>query len=80
MLGTLKSISKENNKFKLELLVNVAENIEQFIDKQVEITIKKYNEKRSLNANNYFWTLLQAVCDSENLDPIEEYKRIIRVS
>lgn len=78
MLGTLKSISKENNKFKLELLVNVVETIEQFIDKKVEITIKKYNEKRSLNANNYFWTLLQEICDSENLDPIEEYKRRVK--
>ena len=47
-------------------------------DKDKLFEIKEYREKRRLNANNYFWKLLQEICDLKSLDPIEDYKRRVR--
>ncbi len=42
------------------------------LNKGEEIEVKR--RKRSKNANSYFWTLLQQLCEELNLDVIQEYK------
>lgn len=46
------------------------------IDKDEELTTKK--KKRSKNSNNYFWSLLQELCQEMNLDVIKEYQRRVK--
>lgn len=57
--------------------INSLEEIENI--ELLDIEIKKHREKRSINANNYFWSLLGELCELQELDPIEEYKNRIRV-
>ena len=46
------------------------------INKNEEIVVKK--KKRSRNANNYFWELLQQLCFELNLDLIKEYRNRVK--
>lgn len=46
------------------------------ISKNEEIEVKR--RKRSKNANSYFWTLLQKLCEELNLDVIQEYKKRVK--
>lgn len=46
------------------------------ISKNEEIEVKR--KKRSKNANSYFWTLLQQLCEELHLDVIQEYKRRVK--
>lgn len=50
--------------------------LEQDSSKQYEV--KTYKKKRSNNANNYFWKLLQELCELEDLNTIEEYKKRVK--
>ena len=43
-------------------------------DKTKRYEVKEVKKKRSTNANNYFWKLLQELCEVQNLDTIQEYK------
>lgn len=52
----------------LDLLNNLKE-------KKLDIEIKQHREKRSGRANSYFWELLNEICEYQNIDPIEDYKR-----
>lgn len=47
-------------------------------DKTKLYEVKEHKKKRSNNANNYFWKLLQELCELQNLDTIEEYKRRVK--
>lgn len=44
----------------------------------LDIEVEKHKEKRRLNANNYFWALLGELCEHQELDTIEEYKKRVR--
>lgn len=46
------------------------------INKNEEVYTKK--KKRSKNANSYFWELLQQLCEMENLDLIQEYRKRVK--
>ena len=46
------------------------------LKKGEEIEVKR--RKRSKNANCYFWTLLQQLCEELNLDVIQEYKNRVK--
>lgn len=46
------------------------------INKNEEIYVKK--QKRSKNANSYFWELLQQLCEEMNLDVIQEYRKRVK--
>ena len=37
------------------------------------VSIKEVRRKRSRNANNYFWELLQQLCENLHIDTIGEY-------
>lgn len=81
--GTLKDISidYETRKPKITILLDQREqvlNLENIKDDKLSIEIKKYRKKRSLDANKYFWKLLQEICDFQDLETIEEYKRRVK--
>lgn len=75
------SIDYRTKKPKITLLLDTKENIpvlEEIKDEKLSIEIKKYRKARSLDANKYFWKLLQEICEKQNLDPIEDYKRRVK--
>jgi hypothetical protein len=47
-------------------------------ENKLNIELKKYRKSRSLNANNYFWKILQELCELAEIDTIEEYKRRVK--
>lgn len=81
--GTLEEINIDykTGKPKISLLIddrNKLPTIEELKGIKLKIIAKKYINKRSLNANNYFWKLLQELCELAEIDTIEEYKRRIK--
>lgn len=52
--------------------------IEQLKGLKLKIEAKKYIKKRTTNANNYFWKLLQELCELVEIEIIEEYKRRVK--
>ncbi len=82
-IGTLQDISidYETNKPKITLLLEQRQSIsslEEIKEDKLSIEIKKYRKPRSLDANKYFWKLLQEVCDYKDIDTIEDYKRRVK--
>lgn len=62
-------------------MVGTIEQIIQYLfkqDKTKKYEVKEVKKKRSTNANNYFWRLLQELCEVQNLDTIEEYKKRVK--
>ena len=62
-------------------MVGTIEQIIQYLfkqDKTKKYEVKEVKKKRSTNANNYFWKLLQELCEVQNLDTIEEYKKRVK--
>ena len=75
------SIDYETNKPKITLLLDERKSIlslEKIKENKLSVEIKKWHKKRSLDANKYFWKLLQEICELQNLDTIEEYKRRVK--
>ena len=58
-------------------MVGTIEQIIQYLfqqDKTKRYEVKEVKKKRSTNANNYFWKLIQELWEVQNLDNIQEYK------
>lgn len=75
------SIDYKTRKSKISLLLDTKEIeiVEQLKNEnKLNIELKKYRKKRSINANNYFWKLLQELCELAEIDTIEEYKRRVK--
>ena len=75
------SIDYKTNKPKITLLLEQRDSIsslEDIKDDKLSIEIKKYRKPRSLDANKFFWKLLQEVCDYKDIDAIEDYKRRVK--
>lgn len=82
-IGTLQDISIDykTNKPKITLLLDQRQSIsslEEIKEDKLFIEIKKYRKSRSLDANKYFWKLLQEVCEYKDIDTIEDYKRRVK--
>lgn len=56
--------------------INTLEEIENA--SELDLEINKHKEKRRINANNYFWLMLQKLCELQELDTIEEYKKRVK--
>ena len=41
---------------------------ESIRDKRLTLNIKQYRQKRSLNANSYYWALLSKICEATGVD------------
>lgn len=81
--GTLEEISIDykTNKPKISFLINDKSKlptIEELKGLKLKIIAKRDIKKRSLNANNYFWKLLQELCELAEIDTVEEYKRRVK--
>lgn len=75
------SIDFNTRKPKISLLLdtnelNIVEELKN--ENKLNIELKKYRKPRSLDANKYFWKLLQEVCDYKDIDTIEDYKRRVK--
>lgn len=63
-------IDYNSKKFNLSLAVNenIAAEYEKLKDcEKVQVTIKKYRKKRSLDANAYYWTLINKLSNTLNV-------------
>lgn len=75
------SIDFNTRKPKISLLLDTNELsiVEELKNEnKLNIELKKYRKPRSLDANKYFWKLLQEVCDYKDIDTIEDYKRRVK--
>lgn len=75
------NIDYKTRKSKISLLLDTKEIevVEQLKNEnKLNVELKKYRKKRSLDANAYFWKLLQEICELAELDTIEEYKRRVK--
>lgn len=81
--GTIKDIDIDykTHKAKISLLIDtkqldIVEELKN--ENKLNIELKKYRKKRSLDANAYFWKLLTELCELAEIDTVEEYKRRIK--
>lgn len=75
------NIDFETNKTKLILMLDTKqlEVLEQLKKcGKLNVEIKKYRQKRSLDANRYFWKLLTEYAEEKEIDAIEEYKERVK--
>lgn len=63
--------------FKVERGAEVAR-LRSMPDEELELTVKKHKERRSLNANAYMWTLIDKIAQAVGSDREELYIRYIR--
>ncbi len=54
------------------------EELEKYKDCDIEVVVKKYHKKRSLDANAYFWLLIDRLATTINLPKEEIYRSYIR--
>ena len=81
MIGEITDLSLDykTHKTKVTLLLDtIPDKLEELQNNKLDIEIKKYRKKRSLDANAYFWVLLQEICEERNLNTIEDYKRRVK--
>lgn len=75
--GQLNGISKDlsTNEFKIEIRTNnnILEAFQKMKDMVLDITIKKHTEKRSLNANAYYWQLIRKLSKIKELNMSEPH-------
>lgn len=81
--GTITDINIDfkTHKAKISLLLDTKQLdiIEELKNEnKLNIELKKHREKRSLDANAYFWKLLQELCELAEIDTIEDYKRRVK--
>ena len=75
------NIDFKTSKAKISLLLDtkqldIVEELKN--ENKLNIELKKHREKRSLDANAYFWKLLQELCELAEIDTIEDYKRRVK--
>lgn len=81
--GRITSFRKDltTGKAIITLLLNIREleDIERLSKiKLLNITMKRLFQKRSLDANRYFWKLLSEYSEEKQVDTIEEYKERVK--
>lgn len=74
------SIDFQTKKPKISILLDSKQitNIEELKDSKLDVELKKYRKKRSLDANKYFWKLLSEYSEEKNVDTIQEYKERVK--
>lgn len=77
------SIDYQNNKPRLTLSINEKQTFNDNIDNlkdldKLSIEIKKYREKRSLDANSYYWSLINQLSNAIGLGKEELHTKFIK--
>jgi len=62
----------------VELDGDFRDTFDQLHEGDVEITVKKYRKKRSLEANAYCWTLIGKIAEKKHITKTEVYRNAIR--
>lgn len=82
MTGKIRGLfySAISNETVVEFVIkgNVAEQIEQLKDKTVEIILKLFRKKRSLDANSYYWVLVDKLASKLKIAKVDIYRNHIR--
>ena len=78
--GTLKNIGVDFLTRQSVVTFNVAADpakIEQYLDMDLDVTFVKHKEKRSLNANAYFWKLVNLIAKAAGLSDAMVHDRLL---
>lgn len=83
MQGTIESITIDYKDQKPIIALKLdnksyLETIEELKQDKLDIEIKKHREKRSLNANNYAWKLINELAKKLNITAVEVYREHIK--
>lgn len=73
-------IDYKTNKSQITFLFDnkdILEQAEELKDKKLNVEVKKWYKKRSLNANAYLWVLIKKLSEKLSLSRIEIYKKHI---
>lgn len=62
----------------VELDGDFRESFDKFKEDDCEITVKKYRDKRSLEANAYAWVLISKIAQAKHITKTEVYRNAIR--
>lgn len=80
--GTLKGVSKDCYTGKVqitfELDQNISEQLEPIRDRPLRITAKQWREKRSLDANAYYWVLLSRLAEVLTISKSRMHNLLLR--
>ena len=81
--GTLEEISIDykTNKIRISLLVDSKEieEIEQLQEEdKINVKLKKYRKKRSLDSNAYMWTIAEKIAQKLGVTKLEVYRDAIK--
>lgn len=81
--GYIKDINLKDNKVLINLETEnktILDELEKLFNsqKQMKIEIKKYRKKRSLDANAYFWVMVDRLSDYSNVGRLETYRKYIK--
>lgn len=80
--GTLKNVTKNwlTGKFELtfEMEGDIGRQIDSMKDKLLNIAVKQYRKKRSLDANGYYWQLLTRLSEKLNLSKPHLHNILLR--
>ena len=71
-------ISSRRQQITLELEGDMRDLYDELHDEEIDVTLKKYRPRRSLNANAYAWKLIGELAEKMNLDADEIYRDQIR--
>lgn len=76
--GLLYSGIRGTTMVEVELEGNQAERVEKHKGRHVDVSLKTYRRNRSLDANAYFWVLLDKLCGELGLSKTETYRRYVK--
>ena len=62
----------------LELDEDFRKKFDQFKEKDLELSLKKWREKRSITANAYCWNLIDKIAEKRRMSKLEVYRNAIR--
>jgi len=71
-------LTTRKQRLTLELCGDFRRQYDDLQGKDLELTLKPYRERRSLNANAYLWKLIGDLAESMNLPPVEVYRNAIK--
>lgn len=83
----LKGLTADNGEIEITFTTrdrDAVRELKEFADTQLSLTIGKYKEKRTLDANAYFWVLAQRVAETisakgdKPVSAVDVYKQYIR--
>ena len=80
MIGQLKDITRDffSKKYIISFVVDSIDDLEELKDAVLEIIVKKFRRKRSLNANALLWKCLSDIAVSLNTDKWDVYLLMLK--